>query len=253
MILKTKRLSFCYDAKQVLHDVDFHVEPGVTAIIGPNAAGKSTLMKCLCGMLRGQGSVQLDGESIENWPHEQFAKFVSYLPQEFTPRAVLTVFETVLLGKLGQLGWRVTEEDIQEVDQLLTEMQLSELGQRWLNQLSGGQAQLVAIAQALIRQPKVLLMDEPTSKLDLRKQFDILTHIKRWATENQVATVIAIHDLNLAAQFADNICVLDEGRIYSQAVPQEAITPEMIAEVYGVEAQVIDENGRKFVHVLGPA
>lgn len=251
MILSTRQLSFRYDAEPVLHEIDLDIQPGITAIIGPNAAGKSTLMKCLCGILRGQGTVQLDDESIAAWSHEQIARQVSYLPQEFTTKAVLTVFETVLLGRLGHLGWRVSTEDIQIVDRLLNVMQLSDLGQRWLNQLSGGQAQRVAIAQALARQPNVLLMDEPTSSLDLRHQFDVLTFIREWTIENHASTVIAIHDLNLAAQFADYICVLDNGRIHGQGAPREWLTPATIAKVYGVEARIVPEDDRLFVHVLG--
>ncbi|PQO33700.1 ABC transporter ATP-binding protein [Blastopirellula marina] len=251
MILKTEQLSFYYGNQQVLHGIDFQIEPGITAIIGPNAVGKSTLMKCLCGILRGQGNVRLDGKLINAWTHEEISRRVSYLPQAFTTRAVLTVFETVLLGRLGHLGWHVSDEDIQIVDRLLEAMQLSELGQRWLNQLSGGQAQRVAIAQALARQPNVLLMDEPTSSLDLRQQVDVLTFIKKWTLENRIATVIAIHDLNLAAQFADNVCMLANGRVFGQGAPRELLTPEAIASVYGVTAHIVHENDRLFVHVLG--
>lgn len=252
-MLEVEKLTFQYGTKQVLHGIDLQIEPGITAIVGPNAAGKSTLMKCLCGMLRGQGTVRLGGHPINNWEHERIAKRVGYLPQAFAPQAVLTVFETVLLGKLGQLRWHVSADEIQSVDRLLSEMQLSELGSRWLNQLSGGQAQLVAIAQALIRHPEVLLMDEPTSNLDLRKQFDVLSLIRNWTIEHNSATVVAIHDLNLAARFADRVCVLHAGRIHRQGEPRHAITPEMISEVYDVEAQVLHENEQLFVHVLGPA
>ncbi|MEW4453362.1 ABC transporter ATP-binding protein [Bremerella sp. JC817] len=251
MILTAKRLSFHYGAMRVLHEVDLTIEPGITAIVGPNAAGKSTLMKCLGGILKGDGKICLDGEDIAQWPTMQTAQRIGYLPQDFAPQALLSVFETILLGRLNTLGWQVSDDDIARVEAMLSEMQLEELGQRRLDQLSGGQAQLVAIAQALVREPEVLLLDEPTSNLDLRRQFEVLSFVRDWTKRKEAASVVAIHDLNLAARFADRIVVMSDGRIHSHGVPATVLTRETIAAVYSVEAHIVVEDGETYIHVTG--
>ncbi|GAA4436307.1 ABC transporter ATP-binding protein [Bremerella cremea] len=251
MILDAKKLTFQYGQMRVLHEVDLTIEPGITAIVGPNAAGKSTLMKCLGGILKGDGQVSLDGEDIAQWPTMQTAQRIGYLPQDFAPQAILTVFETILLGRLNTLGWQVSDDDIERVETMLAEMHLEEIGQRRLDQLSGGQAQLVAIAQALVREPEVLLLDEPTSNLDLRRQFEVLSFVREWTRQKEAASVVAIHDLNLAARFADRIVVMSEGQVHSQGVPAAVLTREMIAEVYSVASHVVVEDGETYIHVTG--
>ncbi|RCS41318.1 ABC transporter ATP-binding protein [Bremerella cremea] len=252
MPLKAKQLSFRYGTHPILQDIDFQATPGITALIGPNAAGKSTLLKCLCGVLRPEGEVELDGKSIASWTHQQVTAQISYLPQAFAPQAALTVFETVLLGRLPHLRWKVAPEDLQIVEQALGELELSMLAERRLNQLSGGQVQAVAICQALVRHPKVLLMDEPTSNLDLRRQFDVIQYIQASTQRDRIATVVALHDLNLAARFADQVYVLHQGQLHSHGKPKDVLTPKMIAQVYGVEARVVEDEGELLINFLGP-
>lgn len=254
MILEADSLSFAYGATTVLDGVDITLRSGVTAIIGPNAAGKSTLLKCLCGLLKPRGQVCIDGRELRSLHSEKLARLVSYLPQEFSPRAVLSVFETVLLGRLHRLGWRVTADDTRPVERLLDEMGLTKLAGRYINELSGGQVQMVAIAQALAREPAVLLMDEPTSNLDLRRQFEVCTLIREVTASRGISTAIALHDLNMAARFADTVYVLQEGNVRCSGEPRAILTEEMIAAVYQVEARTtLDEHGRPVVTVLGPS
>ncbi|EAQ81587.1 ABC transporter ATP-binding protein [Blastopirellula marina] len=253
MILEASQLSFRYDSDPILSDIDIHIGPGVSAIIGPNAAGKSTLLKCLSGILQPEGRVRLNGKDIRQLSVSEITASISYLPQEFTPQAVLTVFETVLLGRLNQLGWRVTSEVLELVERLLEELQLTSIAGRYVNELSGGQMQMVSIAQALVRQPAVLLMDEPTSNLDLRRQFDVCGFIRQLTDSRGLSTAIALHDLNMAARFADTIYVLENGRVRCQGEPVSVLTEEMITEVYRVESRVtIEPSGRPHVAVLGP-
>ncbi|HAH45413.1 ABC transporter ATP-binding protein [Gimesia sp.] len=253
MILEASDISFSYGSHQVLEDVNLQLKPGMTAIIGPNAAGKSTLLKCLSGMLRPKGKVRLEGITLTTLKQEQLTRQISFLPQEFNTTAVLTVYETVLLGRVHQLGWRVSDVDTRIVNQLMQEMKLTDIADRYLNELSGGQRQLVAIAQSLAREPSVLLLDEPTSNLDLRRQYEVCTLIRRLTDSRGISTALAVHDLNLASRYADWVYVIQNGKLRCGGEPQSVLTETLIAEVYGVEARVtIGQETRPVITVLGP-
>lgn len=253
MTLRAEEVSFAYGARRILHQITLTFQPGVTALVGPNAAGKSTLLKCLCGVLTPQGRVFLNGRSLRELARREISQAVSYLPQAGFSRGRLTVFETVLLGLLNHLGWRVAASDVQRVRDLLEEMSLTPVADRMIEELSGGQAQLVAIAQALVRKPTILLLDEPTSNLDLRRQFEVSRRIHQITQSRDVVTVISMHDLNLAARYADSIAVLKHGELYAVGSPTEVLTTEMMAEVYEVEADLaLDDSGCPTVCVRNP-
>lgn len=242
MNLEARNLHFAYGSLPVLRGVDLQVGPGITAVIGPNAAGKSTLLRCLCGLLTPAGQVLLDGDDVRAIGRERLARSISYLPQDLSCHAVLTVFEAVLLGRLHQLTWHVAPDDVGVVEQLLAEVGVADLCNRSITQLSGGQAQMVAIAQALAREPAIMLMDEPTSNLDMQHQFEICGLMRRLAADRGLRVVMALHDLNVAARFADTVCVLCDGRMHAAGPPADVLTEEMIAEVYRVRARV-DRDG----------
>ncbi len=257
MILEARDLSFAYRTERVLRDVDVRFEPGVTAVIGPNAAGKSTLLRCLCGLLKPQGSVQLDGRDLRRIRVSERSRIISYLPQELSAQAVLNVIEAVLLGRLHGLGWRPSAEDLRIVSGLLEELDLSVLADRSISELSGGQRQMVALAQALAREPGILLLDEPTANLDLEHQFEICSLMRELTASRGMTTVMALHDLNVAARFADVVYVLRDGAVHSHGPATEVLTESMIASVYHVNAQVTAcPDGRPLVTPLelaGPA
>ena len=234
-MLAIRDLSFCYGKKPVFQDIDIEFEPGLTAIIGPNATGKSTLLKCMAGILRHRGGIFLDGKEIDGF---SASRCVSYLPQDDGSPITLTVLEAVLLGRHQFLSWRVGRDDLQIVLKVMEDLGIKDLSARQLNHLSGGQQQMVSIAQSLVREPRVLLMDEPTSSLDLCRQVEIFNLIKKVTGERDMITVVAIHDLNLAARYADRMVVMDRGRIFGAGRPGEILTEEMIRAVYGVEAEV---------------
>jgi iron complex transport system ATP-binding protein len=216
------------------------IEPGfVTALIGPNAAGKSTLLKCVAGMLRGVGSITLDGVSADRFDRGGGrARVVSYLPQEYPSTAALTVFEAVLLARQHTSSWLVNDQDLDHVEGVLSELRLAPLALRYLNELSGGQRQMVAVAQALAREPRVLLLDEPTSSLDLQRQLELLTLVRRVARQRAMTVVIAVHDLNLAARFADRLLVLRQGTLVAAGEPAEVLSSALLRSVYGIEARI---------------
>ncbi len=240
-MLNISGLSCSYGQKSVLHDINLNFPPRLTAIIGPNATGKSTLLKCIAGLLKHHGMITLGGDKIDN---KDIPNRISYLPQENAASVALTVLEAVLLGRHQSLSWRIDEENLRLVYAVLKDVGIEELATRQLNQLSGGQQQMVSIAQSLAREPQVLLMDEPTSSLDLQKQMEIFDLIRVVTLERKMITLVAIHDLNLASRYADRIVIMNKGRVYATGTPIETLTPEMIKSVYGVRAEVhIDTDG----------
>ncbi|KKG14868.1 ferrichrome ABC transporter ATP-binding protein [Methanosarcina sp. 2.H.T.1A.6] len=244
MKLEVFDLSYSYSTTPVLKGISLTAEKMVTAIIGPNGAGKSTLLTCIAGLLRPEGKILLNGTDIRKMDRDDFSKALSYLPQDAPSRAVLTVFEAVLLGRLHSLKWRVGEEDLGIVYRVMGELGIEELASRTLNELSGGQRQMVSIAQALVKEPEILLMDEPTNSLDLQRQLELFELIREISADKQITLVTALHDLNLAARYADHIVVMKEGEVVSSGSPNKVLTCEMIESVYGVHARVsVDEEG----------
>jgi len=238
--LQIENLSYAYyRSKPVLADINIQALPGeITCLIGPNAAGKSTLLKCIAGLLQAEGNIRLGGKNISEFKKKDITRHISYLPQENSSRAHLTVFEAVLLGRLQTLSWRVGEDDLTTVHKILKDLEIEELASSFLDELSGGQKQMVSIAQALVREPKVLLLDEPISSLDLQHELEILDLIADIASESGITIVMALHDLNLAARYADQLVILKNGQVYASGEPESVLTPEMVRSVYGVKARI---------------
>lgn len=209
--------------------------PGINAIIGPNAVGKSTLLKCLAGVYRITGTIDY-GSGINK---DNLYDYMAYLPQEANNDPHLTVLEMVLLGRWRTLGWRVNDSDLKQVADILEMMNCADLADRYYSELSAGQKQAVNIAQALVKDPQFILMDEPTSNLDLKNKFEIMEIIQSITREKQVCSIIVMHDLDLAFQYADQAVILDKGRLFGAGHPREVLKKEMLSQVYGVEADVI--------------
>jgi iron complex transport system ATP-binding protein len=241
MSIGIEGLSFRYGSTPVLDDVALQAaRPGeLLGLVGPNTAGKSTLLKCIAGLLRAQGRIWLDGEEVrsaEQW--RGLRRQVTYLPQEYASTAALTVFEAVLVARQQTASWIVGDDDVATVATILDELRLEPIALRYLSELSGGQRQMVAVAQALAREPRVLLLDEPTSSLDLQRQLELLQLVQGLAIERSMTVLIALHDLNLAARFVDRLVILHQGRAYADGAPGDVLTEMMLRHVYGVEARV---------------
>ncbi|TCL76139.1 ABC transporter ATP-binding protein [Rhizobium sp. BK251] len=200
------------------------------AVIGPNAAGKSTLFKRITGLLRGPGEVVVEGTSAKN--------AISYMPQDTSANAVLTVYESILLARKQGQSWAVSDGDLRLIDEIMKALNITSIAFRDLGALSGGQRQLVSIAQALVREPEIMLMDEPTSALDLHRQVEVLDFMRRQARTRGMIVLIAIHDINQALRFADKVLVIANGRMRACGEPREVVTVEMLREVYKVHARI---------------
>lgn len=215
----------------------------VVAVVGPNAAGKSTLFKRIAGLIDGPGRVILQNS-------EKGLQGISYMPQGVNGSARLTVYESIVLAR-KQLspGWAVDDDELQRVDAILDALGISELSFRNLGELSGGQQQLVSIAQTLVREPEILLMDEPTSALDMHRQVQVLNFMRTLARERKVIVFIAIHDLNQALRFADQVLVIADGTAHGSGASHEVITEGMLRTVYRVDAR-IEQCSRGQHHIL---
>ncbi len=242
MILSVNEVEFKYHSKPVLRNVCFRVRPGeFLAVLGNNGAGKSTLLKCLNSILKPhQGSVLLDEEDVRRLSRTQVAQRLGYVPQR-TETTRTTVFDAVLLGRKPHISWDIGQRDIEVVERVLVQLGLEHLALRFLDELSGGELQKTAIARALAQEPRVLLLDEPTSSLDLRNQLDVLGMVKRVTAEEGVAVVSVMHDINLALRFADGFLFLADGVVHACG-GSEVVTPDNIASVYGVPVSVTQMN-----------
>jgi iron complex transport system ATP-binding protein len=231
-------VSFAYGSQTVFSGLNLNLGPVVTAIVGPNAVGKTTLLKCLAGLLKPEGTIILDGQNIKAMDRKRRVEMIAYLAQTSSNSTSSTVLETVLLGRLHTLSWRVSDADLDIALRLLQDLGLTDLAERPIGELSEGQRRMVSIAQVLVQQPKILVMDEPTVSLDLQHQLEILDLVGRLTVELGLTTVLTLHDLNAAARYADRIVVLFDGGVYATGRPIEVLTPEMLRTVYSVEAAV---------------
>lgn len=238
MILEVAGVEFRYDSRPVLRGVRFALAAGeLLAILGPNGVGKTTLLKCINATLRPTGgSVLIEGREVLRSSADEIARRVGYVAQR-TEAARLTVFDAVLLGRRPHLGWRLAERDLRLAAAAVERLGLAPLAMRCIDRLSGGELQKVAIARALVQEPRLLLLDEPTAALDLRNQLEILGLIRQVVSEHAVAAAMTMHDLNQALRAADKFLFLKEGEVYAAGRPAE-VTAAMVSAVYGVAVEI---------------
>ena len=234
-------VSFSVEAKRLLDQVDLQAARGqFVGLIGPNGAGKSTLLRAISSVLKiEQGAISLEGKDLHSLGAKRIASTLALVPQIAPYTQGFTTFELVLMGRYPHLGRLQVEGE--DDDRIAREaMRLTEtdgFAERTLDTLSGGERQRVFIARALAQEPRVMLLDEPTSNLDILHQLKILTLVRR-LVDNGLTAVAAIHDLNLAARFCDRLVVLAEGRVLAEGPAAEVLTPEAIEDAFGVRSEI---------------
>jgi iron complex transport system ATP-binding protein len=241
-----------YGRTRVLGGISAMVSKGeIMGLVGPNGAGKTTLIKCIARIIRPSGGwICIDGTDTLRLSRPALARKIGYVPQHLPSRFSMNVFETVLTGRRPHASWRPSQRDLAKTASIIRQLGLDELTMRDLGELSGGQIQKVLLARALAQEPDYLLLDEPTSSLDLYHQLEVMEIVKALVRKHTMGAVMAMHDLTLAGRFADNLLMMHNGVVFCHGRPAELLTAGTIREVYGVEAAVRMENGHLFVHPL---
>jgi iron complex transport system ATP-binding protein len=245
MTLKIRDVEFSYKngtcVLRGLHmDVKIHE---VLSILGPNGVGKSTLLKCINGLLKAKkGTVFVDGEDIHKLRRGEVAKRIGYVPQR-ADVSQITVFDSVLLGRKPHITWDVSKKDLQITKDAISRFGMDALSLKYINEISGGELQKVQIARALVQEPKVLLLDEPTSSLDLCNQHRIMATLVDVVKRTDLTAVLTMHDLNLALRYSDKFILLKDGKVFA-AGDHGVITPENIESVYGLPVSVVPHQGQ---------
>ncbi len=252
-MLQATNIQVTLNKRTLAQDISFQLMPGsISAILGPNGAGKSTLLKTLFGDLPlSSGHIEFDGQRLQTNQLTKWRSLFGYMPQDINLDVSLSVIEVVLMGRLDSLSLRIDDELLNQGLQILDSIGMQSLAARDVRSLSGGQRQMILFAQAIMRNPSILLLDEPVSALDLHHQHILMQHLRTQTRQNQYITLMVLHDLNLAAQYADNLLVIKNGQLLTSGAPQHILNAPLIESVYGVKADVLhDKHGTPFVRTL---
>ena len=226
----------------VADGISLSLQPGrAYAVLGPNGAGKSSLIKTIFAELPYRGRISYRGETLSHGHHMAWRKPIGYMPQDTIVDASLTALEIVLLGQMSNLTMRVSDEQLARAAAMMETLGIAHLAGRDVLALSGGQRQMVMFAQVLLRDPEILLLDEPVSALDMHHQCVLLEAVRHHTRERDLITLMILHDLNLAAQFADEIILLADAKIQAQGTPRDVLQKETIERIYRVEAAVYND------------
>ncbi|WP_208664564.1 ABC transporter ATP-binding protein [Listeria monocytogenes] len=251
--MEVRDVNFSYNGTDaILKNVSFTIQKNkINTIVGPNGSGKSTLLEILARLLSpNSGDVLLEGKSIFEWKAKEFAQNVAIVHQSNVLPNKLMVKELLYFGRLPYKNWRMTrtKEDDLAVERALMQTELTEKAEKFVDSLSGGERQRVFIATALVQDTPILLLDEPTTFLDMYFQLEILELVKRLNQEENLTIVMILHDLNQALMYSDHLIVMKNGEVVAKGEPEELLTTDLIAETYGVVADVLnDANNGKYI------
>lgn len=233
--LSVSNITVEFSNKSIISDISADFTGGeMTAVIGRNGVGKTTFIKAIAGLVKSSGKVSL----TDNGNALLSKKEIAYVPQLGALNTKLTVFEMVLLGLVNNLKWHVTKEQLTQVSNIIDELNLTEISRQPFNTLSGGQKQLVSMAQSLISRPKVLLLDEPTSALDLRHQLIVMNLAQKYTYDTGAVTIFVVHDLTLASRYGHKLLLLHDGKVLAFDNPDNVLKPSLLENVYSVEISV---------------
>lgn len=252
-MLKINNISFSYrQDKKILDDISLDVNQGdVLGILGINGAGKTTFIKCINNIFSpDSGTVKVNGKDISSMTPKEIAQLIAYVPQYNGTFFNINVLDTVMMGRLPYAGRSYSKKDREIVYNILEKMNLEKFAFRSIHEMSGGERQRVFIARALAQQPKIIILDEPTSSLDLHNQLFILKIIEDLAKRDNLTIIMIIHDLNLASMFCSKLVMLKEGKIFAQGNSADVLIEENISKVYKVSSKISIEDGYKHIRLL---
>jgi iron complex transport system ATP-binding protein len=237
----------------IARDCSLAFQPGrVSAIMGPNGAGKSSIIKAIFGEFSPQGGrITLGDQTLTRRSLHIWRRIIGYMPQDTGIEAVLSTLEVVLLGRMESLHMHVGDDDLHAALSAMQAVGIGHLAQRDIQSLSGGQRQLALFAQVMLRNPQVLLLDEPVSALDMHHQIVLMENVLAQTRARNLVTVVVLHDLSLAAQFADHITLIGGGRVVAEGTPKAVLTPEIIGPLYRVTVELLtDSQGKPVIRPL---
>lgn len=251
-MLSVRDLELGHGEQTIIRGLNLDFLPGeVTGLVGPNGSGKSTFLRALFGDHPARtGNLRLDDRAYRPADRHQWQGRIGYMPQDNGASGGLTALEAVLLGSLDRLSLFIREDTLHRAAASLERLGVLDLAHRRIETLSGGQRQVIFFAQALMRAPRVLLLDEPVSALDIRHQMLLLKQVKEATAARELVTIVVLHDLNLAGSFADRLVMIHDGRTQVDGVPRLVLSTQLLEEVYGVRTKLhYDPDGRPWVHV----
>jgi iron complex transport system ATP-binding protein len=255
-LLAINGLGFGYRNKPVLHDISFAVERGsVCGLLGPNASGKTTLLKCINGVLNPkEGEVRVSGEAMRGMTRREVARLMAVVPQQMSLAFSFTALQMVVMGRAARLSALKlpSAHDREDARAAMKELGVEDLADRPFAELSGGERQLVLLARALFQDTPILLLDEPTSHLDFRNQYLIMDVVREMTRVKGLATIVTLHDPNLAARYCTHLVVLKEGRLHRQGPRENVFEQKTLEEVYGMEVVIRQMPGEPPVVLPAP-
>jgi iron complex transport system ATP-binding protein len=242
-MLEIQSLSIAYENHMILHDLSLSIHPGeITVLIGPNGAGKSTLIRAISGVIKPQtGKILVNGHDLALCSTGERARYMAVVPQARSLPPAFSVYQAVLLGRTPYLGWlgQANASDHARVQQALIHTGATQIAQRRIGDLSGGEQQRVLLARALAQDTPILLLDEPTTHLDLQHQSTLLNLVRQLASRQNLAVLMVLHDLNLAGLYADRIALITQGRLQALGAPAEVLTESTLSATYQLPVHVI--------------
>ena len=250
MKVDLRELEFGYDPKDpVLKGISYVLDrPEFVCIMGPNGVGKSTLIHCINKILRPTGgAVFVNDMDVSKTKLRDLSSHMGYVPASSEDSFPLTVVDTVMVGLQNDYKFGGNKDDLKKVHDVLKLLKIEHLAMRDFNELSAGQHQKVVLARGLVRSPEIVLLDEPTSHLDIKHQIEVTKVLSRLPKEKGMLVIMISHDINITAKFADRIIMLHDGKIFAVGTPEEVLTKENIRTVYGVDADIIQVRGRPHV------
>lgn len=253
-MIRVENLTLSLNGHTILRKVGLKARPGeVTALLGPNGSGKTTLFFCLSAHLKPQsGRIWLGGRGLGELSRRDLARLLATVPQEHHPVFPYTVVDMILLGRLPRVGYFGSPgaRDYDKVEEIMALLGLTPLAHQPYTRLSGGERQLVLIGRCLAQEPRLLLLDEPTSHLDLKNQALVLSLVRRLAQEQELTVLLTLHDPNLASLYAHQVILLHEGEVVAQGPPAEVINPESISRLYGLKVGMLSNGRQRLLYPL---